>query len=193
MGLMAFGGVLSSLGLEEAGDFFSIFGNAVMMAGTALSILTPIFSLFSFTVQGESKKQVIAGIKTQLAWWWIFIIIGALVALIAIIALVVAAVKKAQANSPEGKLKAATEAAEKAAEAADKAKEAYEGLASAFESLQDKYAGLDELTKGTREWNEAVLELNSSVMDLIKQYPELAEFVQNEDGVLRIDFANPEV
>jgi hypothetical protein len=43
--------------------------------------------------------------------------------------------------------------------------------------LQDKYAGLDELTQGTREWNEAVLELNSSVMDLIKQYPELTEFV----------------
>jgi hypothetical protein len=59
--------------------------------------------------------------------------------------------------------------------------------------LQDKYAGLDELTRGTREWNEAVLELNSSVMDLIKQYPELTEFVTNSDGVLKIDFANPGV
>ena len=192
-GLSVFGGILSSLGLEEAGNWFATFGNYVMIAGTALSVLTPIFSLFSFTVQGESKKLVIAGIQTQLAWWWVFIIIGALIALIAIIALVVAAVKKAQANSPEGKLKAATEAAEKAAEAAEKAKEAYEGLASAFESLQDKYTGLEELTRGTREWNEAVLELNSSVMDLIKQYPELTEFITNSDGVLKIDFANPKV
>jgi hypothetical protein len=30
-------------------------------------------------------------------------------------------------------------------------------------------------------------------MDLIKQYPELAQFVENTDGVLRIDLEKSEV
>ena len=188
----AFGGVLSSLGAEEAGEGFAALGNGIMVAGTALTVVTPLIKLFSFTVQGESTKLIIAGYQTQLAWWWIFIIITALVALIVIIALVVAAVKKAQANSPEGQLKAAAEAAEKAAEAADKAKEAYNGLADAFENISDKYAALYDLTEGTREWNEAVLELNSSVLDLIKQYPELSNLVTNDNGVLKIDLDSEE-
>ena len=48
--------------------------------------------------------------------------------------------KAIEANSPEGKLKSAEEAAEAASEAAEKAAEAYNNLSDAFENLSDKYA-----------------------------------------------------
>jgi hypothetical protein len=53
--------------------------------------------------------------------------------------------------------------------------------------LEDKYDALEELTRGTKEWNAAVREINSSVLDLINNYPELASFVENKEGVLTID------
>jgi hypothetical protein len=53
--------------------------------------------------------------------------------------------------------------------------------------LDGKYDALNELTKGTKEWNNAVKDINKSVLDLIKEYPELAKFVENKEGVLTID------
>ena len=175
MGMSAIGGILSSLGLEEAGEAFTALGNGAMIAGTALMGVAQVLQYIPVLLNVIMTHPIIA------------IIVVALAAILATIIAIVAEIKN---SSPEAKLKKAQKAAEQAAEAAKNAKEAYEGLASAIESLQDKYAGLDELTKGTREWNEAVFELNSSVMDLIKQYPELAKFVENTDGVLRIDFSN---
>jgi uncharacterized phage infection (PIP) family protein YhgE len=81
----------------------------------------------------------------------------------------------------------AKEAAESAAEAADAAAESFENLKNGLDSLSNKYDGLDKLTRGTKEWNEAVQDINSSVLDLVDQYPELAKFVENKEGVLTID------
>jgi hypothetical protein len=60
-------------------------------------------------------------------------------------------------------------------------------LNDSLETLDDKYDALEELTKGTKEWNAAIREINSSVVELITKYPELAQFVKNEGGVLTLD------
>jgi uncharacterized membrane protein YcjF (UPF0283 family) len=164
VGLSMVGGLFGTLGLDGVNEAFALFGNVLMIAGTAISILLPIFSLFSIKVQGESKKLVIAGIQTQLAWWWIFIIIGALIVIIALIAIIISQVKK---NSAKGKLEAASKAADEAAEAADNAAEAFKNLGDSLDSLGDKYKGLEELTKGTKEWNDAVSDINNNVMELM--------------------------
>jgi hypothetical protein len=89
-------------------------------------------------------------------------------------------------------LKSAEEAAEAAGKAADAAAESFNNLADSFDSLADKYTALEELTKGSQEWRDAVREINNEVLDLVDQYPELANLVTNEDGVLSIDLDSKE-
>jgi hypothetical protein len=60
-------------------------------------------------------------------------------------------------------------------------------LGKAFDSLSDKYSALEDLTEGTREWRDAVKEINAEVLELVDKYPELANLVTNEGGVLTID------
>jgi hypothetical protein len=62
-----------------------------------------------------------------------------------------------------------------------------------LDELDGKYDALEDLTRGTEEWNKAVKDINSSVLDLIEQYPELAKFVENKEGVLTIDVDSAEV
>jgi hypothetical protein len=87
------------------------------------------------------------------AFGWISIIVLAVVALGA---LLVNVAKDVYANSPEGKLKAAQEEADKAAEAADRLTESYNNLNNAIDSLEDKYETIKGLTRGTEEWRNAV-------------------------------------
>jgi hypothetical protein len=100
---------------------------------------------------------------------------------------VIAIIKTINGMSAGAKLKKAQENAAAAEEAAEKAKEAYDALGSALNELDDKYNALDDLREGTEEWNKAVQDVNESVLDLIDKYPELAGFVENEGGVLKLD------
>ena len=68
---------------------------------------------------------------------------------------------------------------EEAAEAVNTLKESYDK----FNSAQDK---LSTLVKGTTEWKEALIEANQATLDLIENYPELAQFLYNDDGVLKL-------
>lgn len=182
--MATFGGILSSMGLEEAGDLFAKIGSYATIAGQGVSLLGPMIVKLVGTL-------VAGGISASIAWIWVTAIAIAIVGLIALVAVGFNEMKK---NSPEGKLKAAEESAKKAAEAADQAKEAFEGLSNALNGLEEQYKNLDNLTKGTKEWNEALQETNSSVLDLIKEFPELSEFVkQGEGGVLKIDTDSAEV
>ena len=42
--------------------------------------------------------------------------------------------------------------------------------------------------RGTNEWREAVIALNGEILKLVETYPELAGFIENEGGVLKIDY-----
>lgn len=96
------------------------------------------------------------------------------------------AIRKA---SPAGQLKEAQAAAENAANAADAAAEKYNNLKTSLDEIGEKKSNLDELTKGTQEWKDAVFELNQQILQLMKDYPELANFIsKNSDGILTIDY-----
>ena len=115
--------------------------------------------------------------------WGLIVVIAVLV--VAIVGLV-HYIKYLEKTSPEGKLKTAQEAADRAAQAADRAAEAYQDLSNSLESLDDKYKGLESLTKGSKEWKKAVHEINKEVLDLIDKHPQLAAFYESVDGVLRV-------
>jgi mannitol-specific phosphotransferase system IIBC component len=125
-----FGGILSSLGLEEAGELVSGMGQAFVLLGTAMSLIPPIIAMIN------------AGLLTPP----LGIILGILAAVIISLTIIFSLIKK---NSPEAKLQKAAEAAEAAAEAADQAAEAYENLNESINSLGDQYKALEDLTRGT--------------------------------------------
>lgn len=178
IGLSLMGGVLNEMGLEEAGKTFSQFGQFVTIAGSALTALGSVAQVVGPIVAKE-------GIKI-LASWWPLLAIGA--ALAGVIAILVISFKQIQKASPEYKHQEAAKATEQAAEAADKATEAYNALADSFETLGDKYKALDNLVRGTAAWKKEVAEINKEVLKLINEYPELAQFMKSENGVLTIDF-----
>ena len=221
IGVSALGDAFTNMGLEEVGSVFNTLGSTISTVGTIMSVfgsitslLTPIISMLTATTTASTvasgadaaAKGVQAGANTtvgttalfaQACCWPLLLIMLAIIAVIAIFVVLVIALKSAweaaEAASPEGQLKAAEEAAEDAAEAADRAAEAYTNLKDSLTELDDKYKALEDLTRGTREWNDAVQEINNSVLDLIDEYPELAAFVENKDGVLHLDTDSKEV
>lgn len=70
-------------------------------------------------------------------------------------------------------------ASDDAATAVNALKESYDK----FNTAQDK---LSTLVKGTTEWKEALIEANQATLDLIENYPELAQYLYNDDGVLKL-------
>lgn len=111
--------------------------------------------------------------------------IGWVVAGLALVAGAFYAIWKA---SPTQQLKEAQEAAEQAATAADELADKYNNLKTTLDEIGEKKDNLKELTKGTQEWKDAVFELNQQVLQLMKDFPELAAFVENVDGVLTINY-----
>lgn len=221
MGLGALGGIFESLGLDGAAESFATLGNVMTMVGGAISMVSMVLGVlnpliaFSTMVSkantAEGKKEiatkygkVAATIAETLANWGltasmgvvaviILVVVAAILILIAVVLLLIKLFEALAASTPEGKLKAAEEAAEEAGKAADEAAEAYKNLKNALDDLDDKYKNLENLTEGTKEWNEAVQEINDSVLDLISEYPELAQFMTNEGGVLTLDVDSEEV
>ena len=112
---------------------------------------------------------------------------GKIAIFIAIIAAFKWVYKEIQKATPEGKLDAAREAAEKAGMAADEAAESFNKLKASLDSLDDKYSAIENLTYGTQEWRDAVQEVNNEVLSLIDNYPELSSFLQSKEGILSFD------
>lgn len=89
----------------------------------------------------------------------------------------------AQAERAKAATQAAHEAKEKAAELSD----AYLDLKSSLDELKTARSTLDSLKEGTLEWKEAVLQLNEQILTLVNTYPELAQYLNNDNGILSID------
>lgn len=110
----------------------------------------------------------------------------ALAAVAAVGYLVISNYKEMQANSPEGKLKAAQAAGEEAASAYDKVSKSVDDLKNTLKNLDSSYDNIKKLTKGTDEWYVAVAKVNKEVLSLLERYSELAKYISNEDGVLQL-------
>ena len=90
---------------------------------------------------------------------------------------------------------------EKAARIAKEMNEAYEeqaqrvsevennvkNLQSSFDQYEKAIDTIDDLVKGTDEWEEAVYNVNQQVLDLMEKFPQLAQYVEEVNGVLTID------
>ena len=85
------------------------------------------------------------------------------------------------------KLKEAEKAAEQATERLNETKKAAEDLSSAFENYQTIRDELDNCTTGTEEWRNKLREVNETVLDIIKNYPELAKYLENKNGSLGLN------
>lgn len=122
--------------------------------------------------------------------WPLGLIVAAIGVLILAFKGIVAIVKSIEANSPEGKLKAAEEKAEDLADSLEDAKNKAQELQSAFDGYNSIYEKLQNCTKGTQEWSDALAEANTKTTELLQQFPELlkAGNLFDENGLL-----NPEV
>lgn len=115
----------------------------------------------------------------------IALIIAGIVALIAAISAIVKAIKADKDNGAEYFNKM-SEAAQQATERFNETKQAYEDLKKSLEDYNNAQKAIDEMTKGTEEWKNAIQEANMQVIDLIDKYPELAQYVSDVNGQLKI-------
>ena len=107
--------------------------------------------------------------------------IGIVAAIAAVIGLLVFAFKNAEANSPEGKLKAAREESAALTEQLNQTKQAAEDLKSGFDDYNQIAKKLADCKKGTQEWTDALKENNDKVLDLMDSYPKLASMTRETD------------
>lgn len=183
----------------SAGEWFKQTMSAIL--GVAMSIIPMIPTLISgFKGMKLGLKGVKKGLndtgkeaqKTIMKMWPLLVIMLAIVALVGIFALVKNAMDKS-ADDGKKNYEAAAEAAKSAKEEAEKAKAAYNDLKKAFEDYDKAQEAIDNMTKGTEEWRNAIQEANMQVLELIDKYPELAQYVSNVDGQLKISDAGREV
>ena len=167
-----------AIGLEELADGIEWVGGGFIALGGILTVVNGIAQAMGLTFIKFGTK----------IWTALAPILPIIIAVSAALGAVVLALKKIYDNSAAGKLKAAKKATEAAGEAAQDAAEAYNNLSSAINSIDDKTEALSELTRGTNEWREAVIALNGEILKLVETYPELASFIGNEGGVLKIDY-----
>lgn len=174
----AFAQYLRAIGMDDFATALEIVGGALIMVGTGLSFVNSVAQAAGMSITVLAGKLAAAFVAA----------LPAIATVAAIIAVVGIAMKKIYDNSAAGKLKAAKKATEAAGEAARDAAEAYNNLTSSINSIDDKTSALSELTRGTNEWREAVIALNGEILKLVETYPELAGFIENEGGVLKIDY-----
>ena len=132
-----------------------------------------------------SKKGTAAAIKYTLVQLGLnaalLPMIGIVAGIAAVIGLLVFAFKNAEANSPEGKLKAAREESAALTEQLNQTKQAAEDLKSGFDDYNQIAKKLADCKKGTQEWTDALKENNDKVLDLMDSYPKLASMTRETD------------
>ena len=106
-------------------------------------------------------------------------------AVAAAVGLIVAAYK--EWNKEADAAKKANEIAADAKKTYDDLKTSLQNVKSALEDLHNAEDNLDGLTKGTQEWRDALQQCNDKVLELISNYPELAQYVTNQNGQLKLN------
>ena len=165
----------SKIGIIISGVGMALSATGALAKAAGISISTSMWA--------AGKATAESGQVAQAGWGWISLI---MIAITAVVAGTVALVSELKKASPEGKLKAAQEAADQAAKAAEKAKTAYDDLTQSFDNLNEKYTTIENMTKYTNKWYEAVREVNEEVLKLLETYSDL-DVWRDENGILHID------
>ena len=162
------------------------------VAMTVPSVLSGIEAVkLSATAAGSEIGA--AGAVASLGWGPFLAVLAAIGLAIAAVVGVIYLISKAQeeaterANAYNNELEATTEAANAASTAVSTLSSSVDDLKNSWENFISLENDLDDLTEGTDEWKEKVQELNLAVLDLVENYPELAQYMTNTNGVLSID------
>ena len=116
--------------------------------------------------------------------------IGLVIAAIAALVLIVGGLTKLfKSFDEEEKLKKLEEETQKASEAFDRTKTKIEETKTALDSLDSGYETIEKLKQGTLEWYEAISNVNAEVMKMVETYPDLAQYIYSDNGVLKISGA----
>nr|DAP22911.1 MAG TPA: hypothetical protein [Caudoviricetes sp.] len=110
---------------------------------------------------------------------------AAIAALIGVIALVAESIE-----TEAEKTKAINQQYENLKSNYESVKSSVDELKSSLDALGESQDALNGLTEGTEEWRDAVKGVNSEVLELIRQYPSLAKYVTNKNGLLTISNSN---
>ena len=115
-------------------------------------------------------------------------LVAAIAALVAVSWLIVKAFNAWKASTPEGKLDALKDKAEKSAEAFNRVQESVNATKAAIESLDESYDTIDNLIEGTQEWRDAINDANTQVLNLLDNYPALANYIttDSESGLMQL-------
>ena len=167
------------MGLPMVVSGFTALGGLIPGVSSAIGIFNAAMMGGATATQAFSSAML--ALLQNPATLWFIGIAAALVGLVLVI--------KSATDAWNADAKAAEEAAKKAEEAKQKYQEIrqeFNELKSSLENHQAAVNALEDLKQGTEEWYEAVQKLNEETLDLITKYPELAKYVQNVDGSLRL-------
>lgn len=166
--------LLSAMGYDEAAEEMSKLSGIIMGLGAVFMILPPI-------VTGVGKIVAAAGITASAAWIWIFgigaaaaVLIGVLVAL------------SNKEKTLEKDIESTNKQIDQMNTATKEAGEALEHITDTRQDLVDMQNAFSGLAKGTTEWKKALVESNAKVLEMLELYPQLVEYIDNEDGLLKI-------
>lgn len=165
---------------------------APLLSGTNLQFLAMASSTVAAKVglKGASLAALEASAATgtlSASLWTLLWPIGLVMAAIAALVLVVGGLIKLFKSFDEGeKLKKLEEEAQHASEAFDRTKEKINETKTALDSLESGYETIEKLKEGTLEWYEAIGNVNAEVMKLAETYPDLAQYISSDNGVLKI-------
>ena len=166
---------------------------APLLQGTNLQFLAMVSSTVAAKVglKGTSLAALEASAATgklSASLWTLLWPIGLVIAAIAALVLIVGGLNKLfKSFDEEEKLKKLEEETQKANEAFDRTKTKIEETKTALDSLESGYETIEKLKEGTLEWYEAVSNVNAEVMKLAETYPELAQHIYSDNGVLKIN------
>lgn len=167
---------LAQTGLQTVANWAQAKSEQAVAAGKKSSIIATIAQTAANWALNASMGPLLAVI---------LLITAAVAGLVAIAFILVKAFQAWKASTPEGKLKALEERAEKSADAFNRVKESVNSTLESLDKLASTTDTLDDLTKGTEAWNKAVQEINTQVLELLDKYPEIANMItRTEDGVL---------
>ena len=168
---------------------------APLLSGTNLQFLAMVSSTVAAKVglKGASLAALEASAATgtlSASLWTLLWPIGLVIAAITALVFIVGGLTKLfKSIDEEEKLKKLEEETQKANEAFDRTKTKIEETKTALDSLDSGYETIEKLKEGTLEWYEAISNVNAEVMKMVETYPDLAQYISSDNGVLKISEA----
>ena len=167
-------------GNTKAADGVRTIANTFMILGGVLQTIPALATWASSAIVAGSKAAGLA-IKAIPIIGWIAAAVAAVGTLIGVI--------DAFVESDTERAERFKKNAEQTKKDAEEIKNKYEELNSTISDLSGRQEDLKNLTRGTDEWKEAVQSLNQELLQLVSQYPDLLPLLENNNGVLTIDFS----